>query len=257
MTLDLNKGHLMYIQQLFILATLISYMLSGCSTSDATNDSADNNFTILEGTVPGTLIEAFCLDGSYYKVNSIQNNSSEHPFSLSIPKNLNCHLVMSTNEDNLSTKVVTPIRIDTADGNSSLFYGVSDRANLSYVPLALDRQEIIDSTGDGVSDEPLSVQVYNGALVAVISADDPMDSDHDGIINIYEDDDEDGIYNDQDDDNIHENDSDGDGIEDDDDIDDDNNGINDDDEDDESHNDEIKENSDDSDDDDDKEESDD
>jgi len=227
----------MYRQQLFIVAGLISLIFNGCGTSDATNDSADNNFTILEGTVPGTLIEAYCVDGSYYKVNSTQNSSDEHPFSLSIPKNLNCHLVMSTNEDNLSTKVVTPIRINTIAGNSSLFYGASDKVNLSHIPLALDRADIIDSTGDGVSDILLDVEVFSGALVAVQSAIDPLDDDHDGIINIYEDDDEDGLYNgkDDDDDNDgvkdnHENDSDGDGIEDDEDIDDDNDGIKDDDE---------------------------
>jgi len=225
----------MYIQRRFFLGVLISLILSGCGSSNATNDSMDNNFTILEGSVPGTLIEAFCLDGSYYAVKSTENNSSEHPFSLAIPKNLNCHLVMSTNENNLSTKVVTPIRIDTKEGNSTLFYGVSDSVNLSFIPLSLDRTEIIDSTGDGVLDQPFGVTVQSGTLVAVVTDNDPMDSDKDGIINIYEDDDEDGIYNDDDDDDDndgtkdiddsdYENDHDGDGVEDDEDEDDDNDG---------------------------------
>lgn len=220
-------------EQLFITVVFTSFILSGCGTSNATNDSIDNNFTILEGTVPGTLIEAYCIDGSYYKVNSTQNSSTKHPFTLSIPKNLNCHLVMITNEDDPTTKVITPISIVTQEGSGSLFYGKSDKVNLSHIPLALNRDDIIDRTGDGVSDKLLEVEVFSGTLVTVQSANDPMDDDEDGIINIYEDDDEDGIYNDEDDDHIHENDSDGDGIDDDDDIDDDNDGIKDEDEEDE------------------------
>lgn len=213
-------------------------MIYGCGSSTPSNDSMDNNFTILEGTVPGTLIEAFCTDGTYYAVHSTDNNTSQHPFALTIPKNLNCHLVMSTNENNLSTKVVSPITIETNNGSSSLFYGQSDTANLDYVPLSLDRNEIEDRTGDGVLDNPLLVAVASGTLVTVLNTNDPMDRDGDGIINIYEDDDEDGKYNHEDDDDDgdgikdedddeYANDRDGDGIEDDEDDDDDNDGIDD------------------------------
>lgn len=230
----------MFKRQIFITVVIASFIFTGCGTSDKTNDSIDNNFTILEGTVPGTLIEAFCLDGSYYKVNSIQDGSTKHPFSLKIPKNLDCHLVMSTNEDNISTKIITPIRIDTKQAKGSLFRGVSNRVDLDYIPLALDRGDINDSTGDGVSDIPLDVLVVSGTLVVVSLDVDPMDSDNDGIINIYEDDDDDGEYNGIDDDDDgdgikdiddedYKNDSDGDGIDDDDDDDDDNDGEKDDD----------------------------
>ncbi len=215
-----------------LLALLITFNITGCSSSDETNDSADNNFTLIEGTVPGTLIEAFCLDGSYYRVTSQQNDTQEHPFSLKIPKHLNCYLVMSTNELNSSAKIVTPISIQTKTDQGSLFYGTSNSAQLGFIPLALDRSEINDSTNDGVLDTPLNVNVYSGILVVVNSSNSSMDSDHDGIINIYEDDDHDGIYNREDNDSKDQNDIDGDGIDNDIDVDDDNDGIKDDDDDD-------------------------
>lgn len=194
----------------------------GCgSTSDPTNDAMDNNFTIIRGSVPGTLIEAFCDDGSYYSVNSTDDGSDRHPFELSIPKALNCRMVMSTNEDNISIKVITPIRIVTPDGNNTVFSGVGDSADLGYVDLALDRSNIIDSRGDGVSDIPLDVHYDGGALLVISSQQDLLDSNGDGIIDIYEDDDGDGITNHDDDDD------DGDGIKDVDDSDDNGDGIDD------------------------------
>ena len=63
----------------------------------------------LKGTVPGTLIEAFCEDGSYHAVKSENNSSSKHPFVLKLPTKLSCRLVMTTNEDDPNNKVVTPL----------------------------------------------------------------------------------------------------------------------------------------------------
>jgi len=198
-------------------------VLAGCNASDATNDSANNNYTVLEGTVPGTLIEAFCEDGSYYFVHSTDNGTDEHPFSLAIPKSHDCHLVMTTNEDDNSTRVITPIRINTTAADGSRFRGLSDTADLGHIPLAMDRTEINDATGDGVSDDLWDVPVADNELEVVIlpSGSDPMDSDGDGIINLYEDDDGDGSFNreDSDDDNdgiddVDDNDTNGDGIED-------------------------------------------
>ncbi len=226
------------------LMIIMSFMFIGCTTSDSTNDSADNNFTILEGTVPGTLIEVFCIDGSYYKTNSTQDGTDKHPFSIQIPKNLNCHLVMSTNEDNISKKVINPISIiDTIQAKGSLFHGVSDKVDLGHVALALDRTQIVDSTNDGVVDTPIEAKVRSGTLKVVEINNDPLDRDKDGIINIYEDDDNDSKYNKIDDDDDgdgikddedddYKNDADHDGIKDDEDDDDDNDGIKDDDDDD-------------------------
>jgi hypothetical protein len=94
----------------------------------------------------------------------------------------------------------------------------------------------VDFNGDHVSDVILNIDVNGTSLV--IALDNPLDDDDDGLINVYEDDDDDNIsnyYDDDDDDNgildIYENDNDldHDGIDDDDDVDDDNDGDHDDD----------------------------
>lgn len=182
-------------------ALVLGSFLIGCgSTSNSINDAMSNNFTILKGTVPGTLIEVFCDDGSYYGIHSVNNTTDKHPFEVTLPKELNCRLVMSTNEDDVHAKVVTPIRIVSKDGNSTVFKGVGDIADIGHVALALNRNDIVDANGDGVSDVALEVADYSGALAVVHLEVDPYDDDHDGIINIYEDDDHDGISNHDDDD---------------------------------------------------------
>jgi len=224
------------------LALGIIFFGCGGTTSNTTNDAMDNNFTILKGTVPGTLIEAFCDNGSYYNTHSIINDSERHPFEMIIPKQLNCHLIMTTNEYDNNSKIITPLRILTQDGNGTVFNAVEDIAELGFIPLALDRNDIVDENGDGVSDINLEIQVNDKSLIIVTLIDDPLDDDGDGIINIYEDNDNDGINNhdDDDDDNdgiidsldsddnndgIDDEDEDGDGVKDDDDIDDDNDGF--------------------------------
>ncbi len=198
--------------------------IAGCgSTSNSTNDAMDNNFTILTGTVPGTLIEAFCTDGSYYGVHSIDNNTTMHPFELTLPKQSQCRLIMSTHDENASIKVITPLAVITPEGSGTLFSTQSDLVDMGHIPLALSRDDINDSNHDGVSDDILSVHVISGILTHVALENDPMDTDGDGIVNVYEDDDNDGICNrdDEDDDN--------DGIVDSEDVDDNNDGIEDDD----------------------------
>lgn len=210
-----NLGMMM---KLALSSIILVIVFAGCgSTSNSSNDAMDNNFTILKGTVPGTLIEAYCEDGSYHYVNSLANETGKHPFLLSLPKWLNCHLIMTTNENDISAKVITPIRFVSIGANSTVFKGVADTADLGYVALALTRADIIDLNGDGVSDINLEVNTTDGALVLVTLAVDPLDDDNDGIINVYEDDDNDGLNNkdDDDDDNDGINDDDDDGIADD------------------------------------------
>lgn len=233
---------------LWKLSALTSALiLAGCggsSTTDNANTTA-SPLSKISGTVPGTLIEAFCTDGSYYQVNSTQNNTSEHPFEIEVPKTVDCSLVMTTNEDNETTRVITQIGLVTSDANGTLFRASED-IDLGYIPLAMDPSEIKDANGDHVSDDVLTIQV-DGTHIK-IETENPLDRDHDGLVNIYEDDDEDSIsnyYDDDDDgdgikdsdhggedhdndhDNINNNDNDydGDGIDDDKDIDDDNDGI--------------------------------
>jgi len=153
-------------QLLTILITFILIMLMiGCGeTSDETNDSIDNNFTILRGTVPGTLIEAHCEDANTYSTTSIKDGTDKHPFELTIPKHLKCELIMTTNEESEAAKVVTPIRFVTSEGNSTLFEAVDDIVNLGYVDLAVRRVDIIDTNNDGVSDVALEIKLIDGIL---------------------------------------------------------------------------------------------
>ncbi|MBF0265506.1 MAG: hypothetical protein HQL46_09565 [Gammaproteobacteria bacterium] len=188
---------------------LLSCTGSGSSDSDSTTNNDSTN--IITGLVPGTLIEAFCADGSYYKTNSIDNNTAEHPFSLSIPSGIDCRLVMTTNEDNPVTRIITPINF-SASGTESGLINLTNNLDIGYVPLELEITNIVDENSDNVVDSPLTIALSlpSGVTIKSVSYD-LLDEDGDGIPNVYEDDDQDGIHNSDDDD-------------------DDNNGISDDDE---------------------------
>ena len=200
----------------------VSFLFVGCENkeSDATNDAMDNNFTILRGSVPGTLIEAFCEDGSYYKTNSVKNGTSKHPFELKVPKGKECHLVMTTNEDSLNEQVITHIAFASTDKQGSLFLVTQDEVDLGYLDLKLSRDDSVDINNDGVLEEFYELDIGED-FELIDLANDPLDIDGDGILNIYEDFDNDGLsnYYDLDDDN--------DGIEDLYDLDDNNDGIDD------------------------------
>ena len=227
-------------------------LLAACGGgSDLASSLTTKSSFNLTGTVPGTLIEVFCEDGSYHSVNSDNNGTSKHPFALKLPMDTSCRLVMTTNEDDPTNKVITPIKFTDKDGVTSIAFSSTEDIDLNHVDLALDRSEMSsDTNGDGVEDEPTEIIVDDQSLEVIDEANDPLDDDNDGIINIYEDDDGDGINNhdDDDDDNDgvkdkddsdNDDDNDGDGIDDVDDVDDDNDGLNDD-EDEDDDNDGIK-----------------
>lgn len=224
-------------------------ILAGCGGSSTTQIADTTNaLSKISGTVPGTLIEAFCEDGSYYHVKSTDNNTNAHPFEIEIPSTVACSLVMTTNEDNETSRVITQIGMITSDANGTLFRAKED-LDLGHIPLAMDPSTIQDANHDHVSDEILHIQV-DGTHIEV-ELENPLDDDDNGLVNIYEDDDNDTISNyydddddgdgvidsdhggeddDNDDDNIvnNDNDFDGDGIDDEHDVDDDNDGQHDD-----------------------------
>ena len=228
------------------LSVLVSALiLAGCGGSSTTSEpsSTTDSLSKISGTVPGTLIEAFCADGSYYFVTSTDNNTSEHPFEIEVPSTVSCSLVMTTNEDDNATRVVTQIGVITPNESGTLFTAATD-INLGHIPLAMDPSDINDINGDHVSDDILSIQVDSTSIV--VELENPLDDDDDGLVNVYEDSDDDGIsnYYDDDDDNdglddIHDTDNDGDdiegndndhdddGIDNDSDVDDDNDGVDD------------------------------
>ena len=243
-----------------ILSALTAGLIfTGCNTT-ATQDTQKST-SLVRGLVPGTLIEAFCADGSYHRVNSNHDGTSRHPFEIEVPRGVECNFVMTTNENNDSTKVITPISFTNADSNGTFITINGDVLELDYIDLAMDRADIEDNNKDGVIDVPLSVDIDDNNINITPPSSSAMDSDNDGIIDLYEDDDNDHIPNhhDDDDDNdgildiedydhdndgINDNDNDHDGIRNEDDIDDDNDGI-DDSYDDDDNNDGIKDNDDD------------
>ena len=197
----------------------------------------------LTGTVPGTLIEAFCEDGTYYKTTSLDNGTTAHPFSLTLPNGTACQVVMTMNELDPDNATISPIIYRTPAGQAIALKGASSTVDLGYVPLPDARRgevSLIDKDGNGVIDtyerltSPLEVDLdHPGVEVVPASVTLRIDPDHDGIPSYYDDDDDnDGRkdWDDDDDDNdgirdIEERDSDHDGIDDDYDRDRDNNGV--------------------------------
>ena len=229
-------------------------MLAACgggggttSNSNPTSPTSKPSFN-LTGTVPGTLIEAFCEDGSYHAVNSDHNSTNRHPFVLKIPTDLSCRLVMTTNENDPTNKVVTPIKFVSNDGSSSIAFSGKTDADSDHIDLALTRDTMnLDLNEDGVEDEPVEVNLDDDAIEVIEKENDPLDEDDDDIIDMYEDDDNDKINNHDDDDDDgdgikdeddsdNDDDYDRDGVKNDDDVDDDNDGIEDEDDEEEEDN---------------------
>jgi hypothetical protein len=205
--------------------SIVSVFFTACGGGGSGDTIGTSNSSIISGTVPGTLIEAFCKDGSYYKTNSIDNGTNNHPFELEIPNSLDCKLVMTTNENDadITKRIVSPIEM--SDGvTTSTYFQLEENFNLGYIGLPL--------SGQGV--QPLlDISVVGYKIKINKFSYDPLDLDNDGIPNVYEDDDNDGKYNkdDDDDDNDgikdsidpdHKDDTDGDGIKNENDRDDDN-----------------------------------
>ena len=209
------------------MAVLLASCGGGGGSDSATSLTTSSTTSVVSGTVPGTLIEAFCADGTYYHVNSTNDGTSEHPFSISLPNNVDCRLVMTTNEDDHDNRVITAIQMNSGLVTSGLI-NMSADLDLGYVPLSLTRTGV-DSDDDGVADSPLEVPVTlpDGVVLRDVSSD-SLDDDGDDIPDAYEDDDDDGEFNSEDADYVSGDDSDGDGIDDMYDRDDDNDGINDD-----------------------------
>ena len=207
-------------------------LLNGCGgggTSSITQSDSSSSVSTysITGTVPGTIIEAYCTDGSYYKTTSIHDDTSEHPFSLELPKDLDCKLVMITNETAAESQwIITPIGF-TSSTSSGTYLALNENIDLGYIPL-----DTVNSTGQMLVKAKLDVNIGNKLLTIRSYSNDPLDNDNDGIPNVYEDDDGDGHINKIDKDEIDQSDRDHDGIADIYDHDDDNDGIKDDDDDD-------------------------
>lgn len=228
------------------LVSTVILLLSGCgggggggttaTTTPTTPTSTATTFQ-LTGTVPGTKIEAFCNDGSTRTVFSTDNSTSNHPFSITLPINIACQLVMTMNETDANNIVITPVAfkngtsvqraLSGATGGESIDIGFIDLPRL-YADINGD-----DNNNDRVKDTPLEHDISNIQGTLTLTRASNIDPDDDGLPSRYDtDDDGDGIEDNQDNDrngngidDANETDTDGDGVNDNQDTDDDNDGI--------------------------------
>ena len=215
-----------------LLTLSVSALLAACSSAGTEQSEATYN---LKGTVPGTIIEAFCNDGSYFSTQSDRSvQHSQHPFNLKLPVGLTCRLVMTTGEGTPDT-MVTPIGFFNRDASSIAFESTDD-IDIGHVALFLENDPgcdlvpvtpTYDFNCDGIQDTPIYIEIDDDDFEIITYVSDPLDDDRDNIVDAYEDDDNDGIPNSKDD-NYGTDDNDGDGVENAYDVDDDNDGLHDD-----------------------------
>lgn len=200
----MNKKNVVNLLFIGMSITLSSFLVGcggggggGGSTTTPATPSTPSTYSI-SGTVPGTIIEAYCSDGSSYSTTSANNGTSEHPFTLNLPSNLECKLVMITNETaaNPADYIITPIEFESGS-NLGTYVKLDKDINLGNIPL--DTPGVNSSWLPGVR-TPLKVIINNQTLTVKSLSSDPMDTDNDGILNIYENDDEDSLPNKYDDD---------------------------------------------------------
>ena len=177
---------------LLSLAT-VPFIIIGCGGGSSSDTTTTSGIANISGTVPGTLIEAFCADGSYYRVNSNNNGTTEHPFTISVPQGVECKLVMTTNENDPANRVITPIGFING-GAQGTTLSLSGDLNMGNIPLAMSPAEISDANGDHVADQPHYHDLGDTA-VARVTGTPVLDTDGDGIIDPYEDNDNDRIVN--------------------------------------------------------------
>jgi hypothetical protein len=211
------------------IATLALFQAAcgGGGSGSSTSVSPSVAGASIGGTVPGTLIEAFGDNGSYYAVDSSDNGTARHPFQLELPAGVGFHLVMVTGEGT-PDEVITPIGFRDSSGRvrTRLMLNDGDIIDLGHVPLPLGRNAAAadDRDNNGVLDSPMILDDVGARnpLSQSDADDDGMDDwddpDHGGYhyadhITDPQDHDEDGIPNSYDDDHqARSDDSDADGL---------------------------------------------
>ena len=212
-------------QRRLISVAVLAIIQSACDSGGG--GSASLGGASVSGTVPGTVIEAFGDNGSYYAVTSTNNGTTAHPFTLNAPAGVGFHMVMVTGEGT-PDKVITPIGFRDSSGRvrTRLMLDNGEKVELGHVPLHMGRNEAADDDldGDGVLDQPLildDVGAGNPLSQSDVDDDDVNDWDdqdhggyhyHSGTVD-PQDHDDDGVPNVYDDDHVkRSNDRDGDGL---------------------------------------------
>lgn len=175
----------MFIKVSFLVCLLLSVV--GCGGGGGDDEDSNGNTFALSGSVPGTLIEVFGENGSYYKSVSTNDGTSRHPFLITLKQGVAYYLFMTVNE-NTPQSITTPIKF-SADG-----YRFTANANttidLGYVPLYKTRGEAAghDADADGVLDSHYQIDANGLTLLIKPTAGTTWDSDNDGIHNKYDND---------------------------------------------------------------------
>ena len=171
-----------------ILISLIAapFLIVGCGGGGSSSTPATSTATSakITGTVPGTFIEAYCDNGTYASTTSVQNGTNKHPFSLTVPTNTPCRIVMTTNQNNPAQRVITPVKINGQ--NSVTLTGDTD---MGYANIPATYAEATDTNGDHVQDS--SVDVSPASLAGTATNDsannDPFDKNNNGKLDTLED----------------------------------------------------------------------
>ena len=168
-----------------ILISLIAapFLIVGCGSSTTAN-TATTTSAKLTGTVPGTFIEAYCDNGTYASTTSVQNGTNKHPFSLTLPTNTPCRIVMTTNQNNPAQRVITPVKV-----NGKTAISLTGNTNMGYANIPATYAEATDGNGDHVQDSPVDVspEALEGTALDDSANNNPFDKDNNGHLDTLED----------------------------------------------------------------------
>ena len=163
------------------------FLMVGCNSSTTANSPTSTSTTTsakLTGTVPGTFIEAYCDNGTYASTTSVQNGTNKHPFSLTVPTNTPCRIVMTTNQNNPAQRVITPIKIN---GKNALT--LTGDTDMGYANIPATYAEANDANGDHVQDSAVDVAPasLSGRTLDDSAVNNPFDKNHNGKLDTLED----------------------------------------------------------------------
>ena len=185
-------------RQKMILTIGILPLFVACGGGSSSTTSTTTTTAKILGTVPGTLIEAFCDDGSYQQVSSTNNGTNEHPFTISVPTATNCNLVMTMYENNDSERIINNIGFDNGTQQGTALKTDND-INLGNIALPTTYGAAIDSNGDHINDN----QVYVSTTGVTVASQIVQDNDNNGRLDAYDDKDGNGVVNAYEDDNAN------------------------------------------------------
>jgi len=139
-------------KSLLLSAIPVVVMMAGCGGGgEDSTPSTNTQMVAVTGTVPGTIIQAYCSDGSNPSVNSELNGTDQHPFTLNVPAGEDCRIAMITNEGT-ADQVITNL---TFNGNPII--NLQQPLDLEHIALPMSPDEMVDQNNDGFADLDISI----------------------------------------------------------------------------------------------------